>query len=183
MDIGILYSIQHYLQCPFCDVLFKGFTFLGDKGLIWIIVTALLLAKKETRYAGIVMGISVALSAGLVQFGLKPLFNRTRPYLAYNFPILIPAPMGTSFPSGHAATSFAAAWSYFCLYKNKLRWGLLIIALGIAFSRLYLFVHYPSDVVVGVIVGLLVAYMARWLADWIIHHFHLESAIPPISGT
>ncbi|MEG2643157.1 MAG: phosphatase PAP2 family protein, partial [Eubacterium sp.] len=149
----------------------------------WIIVTALLLAKKETRYAGIVMGISVALSAGLVQFGLKPLFNRTRPYLAYNFPILIPAPMGTSFPSGHAATSFAAAWSYFCLYKNKLRWGLLTIALGIAFSRLYLFVHYPSDVVVGMIVGLLVAYMARWLADWIIHHFHLESAIPPISGT
>lgn len=166
MDAAILFWIQNHLQCVPLDYFFRFMTFLGDKGLLWIVLSAFLLYKKETRPAGLAILVALALSAGTVQFLFKPLFNRTRPFIAFNVPILITPPFGTSFPSGHAATAFACAWTYFCLFKDKLRWGVLTLAFFIAFSRLYLFVHYPSDVLVGMAVGILLAYVAMWGIGW-----------------
>lgn len=169
METNILFAIQS-LRSPFCDLLFRGFTYLGDGGIFWIVVSVIFLTKKETRYVGLTMLIAAAISGAVAQLLCKPLFNRTRPYIVYKQPILIPPPRGTSFPSGHTAVAFAVAWTYFVLYRNRKRWVFLAVAAGIAFSRMYLFVHYPSDVAVGIGVGIAMSYAARGLMDRLLAH-------------
>lgn len=163
MDAAILFFIQEHLASPLGDAIMPVITHLGSGGLIWFIVAAILLARRETRPAGVVMIIAVVLSAAFVSLSLKPLFDRPRPFQAYPSDILIAPPAGSSFPSGHSAASFAGATAYLLMRKNKRGWLLLALAALIAFSRLYLFVHYPSDVLVGALTGVIFAFLAKWL--------------------
>lgn len=138
-------------------------THLGSGGLLWLVVAAVMLVRKETRATGIVMILAIALSGIFTNLIIKPLFNRPRPFQSYPVEILIGPPLGSSFPSGHTTASFAGAVAYAIMRRDKLRWALLFMAVLISFSRLYLFVHYPSDVLVGMIIGILFAFLAKKL--------------------
>lgn len=133
---------------------------LGDKGAIWIALAALFLLfgfrKKIWRKRGWMLLFSLASNALLCNVLLKPLFQRTRPYDLLGYSISIPALHDPSFPSGHTSASFAAATA---LYAMDKRWGTLayLAAIWMGFSRLYLGVHFPLDVVAGAILGILAA--------------------------
>lgn len=171
MDTAILFAIRDHLSCVPLDYLFHFLTILGNLALFWCLLSAGLCLKKSTRYVGLVMLIAIGVTSLLVNFGLKPIVYRTRPYLACHVPIIIKAPGGTSFPSGHAAVSFACA-TVFCLNYWKSRKGLcialVILAFGIAFSRIYLFVHYPSDVLAGMVIGVLIGLICQKGSDRLI---------------
>lgn len=158
MDLMILEWIQTTFANTTMDAFFKGVTALGDHGLLWILVCIGLVLRKQTRLFGLVLGGVLLVELGVVEGFIKLLVGRERPYLAHDFTILIKAPSGSSFPSGHAASSFAAATYLFM--KNR-RWGAvaLVMAFLIGFSRLYLFVHYPSDVLVGALLGSALGYL------------------------
>lgn len=166
MDIYILNWLQQFSN-SFLDWFFPAFTRLSDYGEIWIIICLVFMMKKKTRKAGFLGIVALIIEAILVMIVLKPMFDRPRPYVTYNVPILIPTPTGSSFPSGHAAASFAVA---FVLYFNRVPYRKTIIALAalMAYSRLYLYVHYPSDVLFGIYIALAIAILLRIYQDQII---------------
>ena len=159
-DWTILHWIQHTLVCPALDFLMPKITLLGNGGAIWLLAAvALLITKKYRRYgvyllAGLAAGV---LSGNVV---LKNLIARPRPcWLDTSVQLLIANPTDYSFPSGHTLSSVIGAT---ILTKADRRFGYAAIPLAalIAFSRLYLYVHFPTDilgaVVLGVAIGLAV---------------------------
>jgi undecaprenyl-diphosphatase len=166
MDAWLLNAIQR-MACPPLNSFFKGVTFLGNGGLIWLLLIFCLFAYRQTRPTARIVLVSLLAAALITNLGLKPTVARARPYLVHHFAIIIAAPMGTSFPSGHASASFATAWACFRLYHKRCPRccaALLVLAGAIAFSRLYLYVHYPSDVLVGALLGVAVAEICVRLA-------------------
>lgn len=166
-DLSILEWIQENLVSPFCNGFFTFITHLGDGGILWILLAVLLLFFKKTRKTGFMIG--AALILGLI-FGngiLKNLFQRVRPYDLENALIqtpLIEKPSDWSFPSGHTLASFEAA--AVLMIRDK-RFGIpvLILAALIAFSRLYLYVHFPSDVLIGALLGVLFGFLGVWIVN------------------
>lgn len=151
-----MYMIQK-LHTPFLDEVMKGITFLGESGWFWILVAVLLFCQKRTRKIGLAVALSLAVGLLLGNIILKPLIARQRPcWLDGSIPLLIASPRDFSFPSGHTLASFEGAVSIF-LYRRD--WGLWALALAvlIAFSRLYLFVHFPTDVLAGAVLGTAIA--------------------------
>ena len=150
-DLPVLDWIAANLTSPALDWLMPKITALGNAGIFWILIAAVLLLLPKHRRAGAAMG--AALLAGLLicNILLKPLCARIRPFdfqllhFGKTIPLLIPAPTDYSFPSGHTIASFEAA-TVLLLYRRK--WGIaaMVLAAVIAFSRLYLYVHYPSEV-------------------------------------
>ena len=152
-----MYMIQK-LHTPFLDEVMKGITFLGESGWFWILVAVLLFCQKRTRKIGLAVALSLAVGLLLGNIILKPLIARQRPcWLDGSIPLLIASPRDFSFPSGHTLASFEGAVSIF-LYRRD--WGLWALALAvlIAFSRLYLFVHFPTDVLAGAALGTVIAW-------------------------
>ncbi len=147
------------LRNPFFDWFFSAFTHLGDGGMLWIAIALICLCLKKTRKTGLCMVFALALGFLIANLGLKPLVARQRPFQLKNVKILIAPPTDFSFPSGHTVSSFGAATA---LFKNNRKWGSVafVVAGLIAFSRLYLYVHFPSDVICGILIGLLCGYSA-----------------------
>lgn len=144
------------IRTPFLDLFFKTITKLGDAGLFWIGLALLLCIFKKTRLCGICMLASMAVGALITNVALKPLVARERPcWINDTVQLLVTMPKDFSFPSGHSQCSFAAAMA---IFWNDRRWGglALITAVLIAISRLYLYVHFPTDVLVGTLIGLTV---------------------------
>jgi undecaprenyl-diphosphatase len=160
VELKILWAIHNALSCPALDVFFKGVTFLANSGRIWIAVCIVLIAFPKTRRAGIQVAISLSLASILANLVIKPFFGRARPYEIAHYVTIIPHPPGRSFPSGHTVAAFSCAWLIFRLFHRdhpRLSAAALIFAGIVAFSRLYLFVHFPSDVLAGAGFGILVA--------------------------
>lgn len=152
-DFSILNFIQTHLQCQFLDVVMPFITFLGDVGLVWILISVVLLFFKKTRILGIQLLISIVFAFIVYQCILKPLIARPRPFVQNpEFNLLIKAPKDFSFPSGHTACGFSFVVILF-LAKNKWWIPSLVLACLIGFSRLYLYVHFPTDVLCGAICG------------------------------
>lgn len=138
-------------------------TNLDEKGFIWILICALLIAWKPTRRTGLACLLALALVTLLANCVIKPLAARPRPYVALGLPLLIPPPGGTSFPSAHAASSFAAATVLFLRLRGWPGWTAVALAAAIAFSRIFFTVHYFSDVAAGTVLGILCAlFVLRW---------------------
>lgn len=152
-EMGILNAIQDIFGSEFLNAVMPIITLFGDGGIFWIALAALLLIFKKTRKIGLTMGLSLLMGFIFGNIFLKNVVGRIRPYdLNPNFPLLIEKLHDFSFPSGHTLASFEAAVSIF-LYNKKFGSLALILAVLIAFSRLYLYVHYPTDVLASVILG------------------------------
>lgn len=152
MDFGILYAING-MHNAILDKIMVVITNFGDAGIVWIILAIILLFMKKTRKCGILMLISMFVGVIIGNGIIKHLVARQRPcWIDTNIQLLIANPKDFSFPSGHTLASFEAAVMIF-LHNKK--WGTIafIPAVLIAFSRLYLFVHFPTDVLAGAILG------------------------------
>ena len=158
LDFCILNFIRDNLANPALDTVMKFITHLGDGGCIWIITALVLLCFKKTRAAGICLAISLAVTAIAGNLILKNLFARTRPFIEANMPVIINPPGGYSFPSGHTSSSFAAATALAGCFK-KYAYLFYIVAALIAFSRVYLYVHYPSDIICGAVLGIAIGFI------------------------
>lgn len=155
IDKNILISIQENIRTERKTRIMKTITFLGDGGWFWIVLAFYFLAMKKTRKAGFCVLGALILGAITTNIVLKPLLKRPRPYdVSKNLERLIPAQEDWSFPSGHTTASFAASGVVYLVVSEK--WGAATMALAttIAYSRMYLGVHYLSDVMAGVSVGL-----------------------------
>lgn len=166
IDFTILNFIQDNISNKVLDQIMIFFTKLGDGGVFWIAIAIILFCIKKTRRLGATVFISISSSAALCSVIIKPLVARLRPFVVTGFDILIPAPYGFSFPSGHATCAFATV-SALLVCKNKLWIPVLFIAAIVSFSRLYLYVHFPTDVFVGVLLGMASGFFARKASDFI----------------
>ena len=171
-DLPILEWIQAYLQSDFLDTVMPIITLFGEGGIFWIAWAVILLIIPKTRKIGLSMLIALILGLLVCNLTLKPLVARVRPYdlqeqdFGVYINLLINRQSDFSFPSGHTIASFEAA---VVLLKNSKKMGIpaLIIAILVSFSRLYLYVHYPSDVLVSVVLGTAFAFAGCALANLI----------------
>ena len=169
-DLPVLDWIAENLTFPQLDRLMPLITKLGDHGIFWIGLTVLLLLMPKCRKAGLSMALALVMGLLVCNVVMKPLFARIRPYdyqlLIHNrvIPLLIQAESDFSFPSGHTIASFEAATAL-CIRNRESGIPALILACLIAFSRLYLYVHYPTDVLCSVILGIGIAFLASKIVD------------------
>lgn len=167
-DLPILDWIASHIHCPALDWLMPKITLLGDAGIFWIACALILMLIPKTRKAGFSMGLALLMGLVLCNLTLKPLVGRIRPYdyqweyYSRTIELLIEAEHDFSFPSGHTIASFEAAFALL-LGNKKLGIPAMILAVLIAFSRLYLYVHYPTDVIASVILGIGLAILATWI--------------------
>ena len=165
-ELPVLDWIRSNIANPVLDVIMPIITDFCEDGIGWIILALVLLLFKKTRKLGITMAISLIFGLLLCNLTLKPLVARTRPFV-YNpdIKLIIPQPGEFSFPSGHSVTSFECA---FAIYLYSKKWGIpaLVFAGMIALSRLYLYVHYPTDVIIGGLLGCLFGWAAYLLVNW-----------------
>ena len=170
MDFAILDAIQDSWRNPFLDAVMPFVTHLGDLALVWLLAAAVLLAQPKRRTYGLAVLLAVVMAAAVGALVLKPLFGRTRPFEAVGFMgLLIPAPTGSSFPSNHSMVSFAAATALCCQPEKgravtATKAGAVVVACLIAFSRIYLYVHFPSDIAVGAVLGIALGFASVALA-------------------
>lgn len=160
-EFTILDWIQANLRNPILDLLMPAITALGNGGFIWILLAGVLMLMPKHRKAGMAVLAGLVLEVICCNLVLKPLVARIRPCdVNTAVQLLIARPDDFSFPSGHTGASFAAVAALYTS-RNKLWIPSLISAVLIAFSRLYLYVHYPSDVLAGVVIGI----MSGWIGQ------------------
>ena len=162
IESAILLWIQNNLRCGLLTPVMRVITTLGNGGAFWIVLTLLLLLVfKRTRRMGVYCAASMLLTLLVVNLCIKPLAARTRPYeLIEGLQILVSRPHDYSFPSGHSANSLTCAWTIFRLAPKKYGVPALVLAVLIALSRLYVGVHYPTDVLAGAAIGVLLSEVA-----------------------
>lgn len=153
LDIAVLDLIQHYMHNPALDFIMPLITRLGDYGIFWLALAVVLAISKKYRWLGLTIILAIFFSYLVCNVLLKTIIARVRPCeLNTAVQLLLPCPASSSFPSGHSAVSFAVAT---VLAVNRFScWPLfLLLAALVGFSRLYLYVHFPSDVLAGAVVG------------------------------
>ena len=155
------------IRSDFLDRIMIILSTLGNLGAVWIISTALMLCFKKSRRGGLYSALAIAIEFIICNLILKNVFARPRPFtLNTSIAPIIKPPTDFSFPSGHAGSSFAAAaalkaaGSPFWLPAG-------ILAALISFSRLYLYVHYPTDVIAGALLGI----FSGWLSGAVLRRF------------
>ena len=166
LDGGFLLFLQESVRNPMLDSFMKFITALGNGGMIWIGATILLLIPKKTRKIGMMSAVALLGSLIINNNIIKNIVQRPRPFVTFtDLQIIIPTPSEYSFPSGHTSSSFAAAAVFYRHLPKKLGLPSVILAGLIGFSRLYVGVHYPTDVIAGVIMGILLSYLAEFLVN------------------
>ncbi len=171
-DLPILDWMQANLKSDLLDTIMPIITLFGDGGVFWIAIAVLLLFFRKTRKIGLGMGFALLLGLVVCNITLKPLVGRIRPYdlqeqLGVTIPLLTDRMHDYSFPSGHTIASFEAST---VLLKNNKLMGIpaVILAFLIAFSRLYLYVHYPTDVIFSFFAGILFGLVGNALAGKVV---------------
>ena len=188
-DGNLLIGIQQTLNADWLTPVMKVITMFGEGGIFWIAVCLLLMIFRRTRRLGILCSLSLAFTFLCCNLALKPLVDRTRPWITFSaVNAMLPPPGDASFPSGHSANSMGPAWAMFiasmpvktpagrsyedvrCLgWKgegisprpvHRLSIVLVILAVFIGVSRLYLGMHYPTDVLCGLLLGMVTAVIA-----------------------
>lgn len=160
-EFGILNRLHDWLSCDFMDALMTGISSLGNVGAVWIVIAIVMVSLKKYRKSGFVF--AAALILGLV-FGnliMKNIISRPRPCeLFEGVEMLITPPTDPSFPSGHTLAAFISA---FVLFDVKKIFGViaLISASLMALSRMYLFVHFPTDILGGIALAFVIYLIVR----------------------
>ena len=175
-DLPVLDWIQTHLQSEILDTAMPIITMLGDAGIFWIVCSLLLMVFPKTRRMGLGMAFALAMGLLVCNVTLKPLVGRIRPYdyqiqvlgktmqdLLAGGKLLVETPHDFSFPSGHTIASFEGC-VILLLGNKKLGIPATLLAIAIAFSRMYLYVHYPTDVIASVILGSLFAIIGYAIA-------------------
>ena len=158
LDGNSLLWIQEYIRNDFLTPIFKFITHLGDEGYVWIAIAVLLLFVKNYRKVGLMVGGSLLGSLLFNNMIVKNIVARPRPYrMMEELTILIPEPGEYSFPSGHTSSSFAAGVVLYLMLPKKYGIPAMVLAFLIGISRLYVGVHYPTDVLGGMVMGALLA--------------------------
>lgn len=171
-DLPILDWIQETMQCTFLDKTMPIVTLFGDGGVFWIGIAVLLLFFAKYRKTGFSMGMALVLGLVVCNITLKPLVARIRPYdfqlqeFGREITLLISAQHDFSFPSGHTIASFEAC-TVLLLHDKRMGIPATVLAIPIAFSRLYLYVHYPTDVLVSLVLGIAFGLLGNYLVNLI----------------
>lgn len=180
-DFPILDWIQANLHSGFMDAVMPIVTLFGDGGIFWIAVALLMLISPKTRKIGWSMGVALILGVLVCNVTMKPIIARIRPYDLHaelfgdEIKLLVKTPHDWSFPSGHTIASFEACTAI--MIRNK-KMGIpaTILAILIAFSRLYLYVHYPTDVIFSFFAGILFGFVGCAIINAIYRKY------PPYEG-
>ena len=183
-DVNILTYIYEHIQADWLTPIEVGITHLAKGGALWILMILILLAFKKTRPVGIACGMALVINVILCNLIIKPLVARPRPYdlVEALLPALkVPAQWDFSFPSGHTSASFATAsvlpWMKM---KKRVSIPMLVIATLIALSRLYVCVHYPTDVICGALLGCFAGFIAYILYTKVLDK-HMPKALMEFS--
>lgn len=164
LDFNILHKIQQIFSCRILDIIMPKVTVLGNSGMIWVVTALIMLCFSRTRKTGLTIltaCIGCLITGNLL---LKNIVARARPCWLEEHLMLIAIPNDYSFPSGHTMASFAAATVLWKM-NHKVGTAAYILAILIAFSRLYLYVHFPSDVFAGAVIGFIIGIASVKLTD------------------
>ncbi|NOV57442.1 phosphatase PAP2 family protein [Clostridium saccharobutylicum] len=150
-DNYILCFIKKYVHNKYLDILMPIITYMGNVGSIWIIIASIILLGNTHKLIGYITIFTLIIGTILGEGIVKNIVRRVRPCNKHNnVSLLISRPLSYSFPSGHALSSFAASEMLSISYPQY-RFIFMLIAL----SRMYLYVHYPTDIIAGIILGIL----------------------------
>jgi len=174
-ELRVLDALTSAVSNPVLDRVMVLISTLGNSGWIWIALAALMLCVGRYRKAGVTLAVALVTDLALVNGIIKPLVDRTRPFvLNPDALLLISPPKDGSFPSGHTAASFAAA-SVIYHFNKRCGVAAYVFATLMALSRLYLYVHYPTDVLGGIIIGILIGIFAVWLVGALARYRQADS--------
>jgi undecaprenyl-diphosphatase len=155
------WTVHH--RAGWLNPIFEGLSWIGGQGLVWLAIAGVLAVwwRRPWLFAQVALA---DLAAQLISSGLKQLIGKERPSQVYAAPKpLVSAPHDSSFPSGHATASFACA-TILSFYAPRAAPAFFLLAAAIAWSRVYVGVHYPLDVVGGAVLGVAIAIALRWLS-------------------
>ena len=168
MEIDILLWIQENLRTDWLNPIVKAITHLGDAGWLWILLSLICIILPKTRKVGFCTSGALIFDLLSVNILLKPLIARTRPYVVNPELIsLIGEQSDKSFPSGHTAASFAFAVAFAMVAPKKYSIPVMVVAVLISLSRLYVGVHYPTDILGGALIGTVCGIASVLLVKWI----------------
>ena len=169
-EATIILWIQENLRGDIMNKIWVFITHLGDEGLLWIAMGIVLLFWKKTRPIGITVLLSLLFDFLVINVILKALVARPRPFVVNELiqPLITNVSPYRSFPSGHSGGSFAAMFALYKWVPKKVGIPALILAGLVAVSRLYVGVHYPTDIIAGCIVGFVCSILAYKVVQWAI---------------
>lgn len=180
-DEFLLRWIADAVRNPLLDGIMIFYTNLGNAGLLFIAAALLLLIFRSTRRAGGTALTAMAFGAIVTNLTIKPLISRARPWIVMDaFEVLVKSSDPNSFPSGHTCAAFAFALAL-CGTLPR-RWGRAaagIAAILMALSRLYVGVHFPSDVLAGAVIGTVCGLLANWVVPRVLEKVGGRRPLPP----
>ena len=165
-ESNIVLFVQENLRFEWLNPIMKFITSLGDEGILPIALVILFLIFKKTRKVGLTAGLSLGLEAILINLTIKKIVGRTRPYMVNEaIEYITKRPSDNSFPSGHTGCVFAVASVLFYMMPKKVGIPAMIIASLVGISRLYVGVHYPTDIIGGFIIGMFTGFIAKLIVE------------------
>lgn len=170
-ESGIILWIQENIRGPVGDVFWQFITHLGDEGYLWIVLGIILLFFKKTRPIGFTVLISLLFDFLIINVALKGLVARPRPFVVNELiePLVGGVSPYRSFPSGHSGGSFAAMFALYRWVPKKIGIPALFLASLVALSRLYVGVHYPTDILGGFIIGFICSALAYCIVKMVMN--------------
>ena len=165
-EAEVLFWILDNLTCGFMDWLMSTVSLLCTADIIWFVLAAVLIYRKDTRKVGVTLLLALIISIIICNGILKPTVERIRPYDEFGVSLIVPASSEFSFPSGHT-TGVTVVTAV--LLKHFRKWGYLmsIFAVMVMFSRIYLFMHYPTDILGGIAVGIVSVILAHVIMSYL----------------